>query len=330
MEILGPLLGKLAGADYCIAVSCLIVGVLCWRRLGTTKKSEKKVHNRQILVSLFVALLGGAAIGINHAFFQREPVFSKDFTGILVMRIVGDDAFNSLQGDLVENLNERLQKEPAGMRIEVHAGHTTIDTDKGLAAAHARARAIGQRLNAKLVLWGRKGAERKLYPRITIVAAPEGWSVKSERTLHSIDEVRLPEELVDQPFYVIRFAAGYSYYVRGNYKEALAHFEAALRHKGSTSDELADLQFCTAFCAQSLGWGQKDIIARLQEAIVLYEKAASVYVNTNQEKWAGTQNNLGNAMTSSETGRGMCKRPLPPTTRLYGFLPEKICHAIGR
>jgi hypothetical protein len=49
-----------------------------------------------------------AAIFVNHAFFQRELVFSKDRTGILVMRIVGDDALNSLQGELVAKLNVEL------------------------------------------------------------------------------------------------------------------------------------------------------------------------------------------------------------------------------
>ena len=72
------------------------------------------------------------------------------------MRMEGDDAFNSLQGDLVDNLNVEIQNGPTGKQIEVHAGRKTIDQNDGIAAAHERARAIGQSLNAKLVIWGRR------------------------------------------------------------------------------------------------------------------------------------------------------------------------------
>jgi tetratricopeptide (TPR) repeat protein len=202
----------------------------------------------------------------------------------------------------VESLNGQLQRKPTGLPIEVHAGRQMVDTDTGLASAHKRAREIGERLNAKLVIWGRRGREKNFYPYITMTGAPEGWGSQSERTLQNIDEVKLPEELVDQPFYLIHFAAGYSYYVQNNYKEALPQFEAALNRKGASPNELADLQFSTAFCAQSLGEGQKDITAKLQEAIGLYEKAARVYGNAAQEKWATTQNNLGIAYGDLPTG----------------------------
>jgi hypothetical protein len=50
------------------------------------------------------------------------------------------------------------------------------------------------------------------------VAAPKKWSAARERThdVQSITELQLPEELVDEPFYLIHFAAGYSYYDRAN------------------------------------------------------------------------------------------------------------------
>src|SRR5207244_8465649 len=114
------------------------------------------------------------------------------------------------------------------------------------------------------------------------VAARKEWSAFSERThdVQNITEVRLPEDVVDEPFYLIHFAARYSYYGHDNYKEALPHFRAALRRKGSLVDELADLQFVTAFCDYWLATGQKDMTVmtvNLEEAIGLYEKAAKVY-----------------------------------------------------
>jgi hypothetical protein len=183
------------------------------------------------------------------------------------MRIVDDDVHNSLQGELVAKLNAELQKDPAGKQIEVHAGRKTVEESDGLVAAHGRARATGQPLNAQLVIWGRKIGDKKFYPRITVVNAPNAWSVTSERThdVEKIDELQLPEELVDEPFYLIHFAAGYSYLNRDNYKEALPHFEVALRRHGGLPNEIADLQFFTGFCAYALSDGQTDISVKFRK-----------------------------------------------------------------
>jgi tetratricopeptide (TPR) repeat protein len=302
-KIFEHILDSLKGPDFWIALGFLALGYACWRLLGT-KKAERKVVRSQIVGALVIAVLAGSAIWANHFFFQREPVFSKNTTGILVMRILGDDAGDSLQGLLIEKLNTELQKEPASQPIEVHASREMLDTNKGLPAAHGRARAIGGRLHAKLVIWGRKIGEKQFYPRLTVLAAPENWSAMLERAheVTNITELRLPEELVDEPFYLIHFAAGYSYYERTNYREALPHFKAALRRKGALSDELADLQFFTAFCDWSLAAGQKTMNANLQEAIELYEKAAKVYEGADQQKWALSQNNLGSAYRDLATG----------------------------
>lgn len=231
-EILKRILDVLKGADLWIALSFLVVGFICWRLIGAAKR-EKKVLRRQIGAALILAFLAGAALFTKHFVFQRQPVFPKDVTGILVTRIAGDEEHDSLQGELVANLNAQLEKEPAGQRIVVHASAETVEESKGLAAAHERARIIGQRLNAKLVIWGRKIGEKKFYPRITVVSAPESWAAESKRThdVQSITELHLPEELTDEPFHLLRFAAGYSYYNQHNYREALPHFKAALRRR---------------------------------------------------------------------------------------------------
>ena len=160
-EIFKRILDTLKGADFWIALVFLAVGIICWLWIGTTKRVDKKVLRHQIGVALVLAVLAGGVMFANHFFFQREPVFSKNLTGILVMRIVGDDGLNSVQGELVNKLNVELQKDLAHREIEVHAGRKTVDeTIVGLKDAHKRARAIGQQLNAKLVIWGGRSATR--------------------------------------------------------------------------------------------------------------------------------------------------------------------------
>jgi tetratricopeptide (TPR) repeat protein len=302
-EIFKRTLDLLKGPDLLIALLFLAIGIISCVWIGTTKKDEKKVLGRQVTVGLGLVLLAGAVMWVYHASFDREPVFSKDLTGILVMPIVGDDS-GKVQGELVETLNVELQKDPAGKQIEVHEGRENIDENNGLAAAHERARAIGRALNAKLVIWGRKIGDKNFYPRITVVNASKAFSVASERTddAQKIDELRLPDELVDEPFYLIHFAAGYSYYDKNDLKEALPHFEAALRRHAGLPYEIADLQFFSATCVSELAAGQKDMAAKLEKAIGLYEKAAKAYEETDQKKWAKTKNNVGVAYAQLPTG----------------------------
>jgi tetratricopeptide (TPR) repeat protein len=304
-ELIKRILDKLSGADFWIAAGFLVVGVVCWLLIGKTKKQEKRLLRQQIVSAIVLLILAAGFIWLNHRFFIRELIFSKNVTGILVMRMVGDDALNSLQGDLVAKLNAELQKEAPGQQIEVRARAETLEESEGLTAAHERARAIGQRLNAKLVIWGRKIGDKKFYPRITVMAAPKDWSAARERTHEeqSITELHLPEEVVDEPFYLIHFAAGYVYYGQNDYKEALRHFKAALVRKGATRDELADLQFFTAFCHSELAAGQKNMTADLREAIELYENAGKVYeARSNLDHWASVQNNLGSAYCNLPDG----------------------------
>src|SRR4030095_16705095 len=233
-EVIKRILDQLGGANLGIALVFLAAGYLCWLWIGTTAAEKKKVLRRQISVVLIIAVLAGAAILVNHFVFQRERSFSKNLTGVLVTRIVGDDKGNSLQGDLVGKLNAELQKEEPAQEIVVHASSKIVNENDGLKVAHEHARAIGQRLNAKIVIWGRKIGENKFYPRITVMVPLKDWSAARERThdAQSITELHLPEALGDEPFYLIHFAAGYSYSVQGKYKEALLHFKAALGRKG--------------------------------------------------------------------------------------------------
>jgi len=238
--------------------------------IGTTTTGKKKMLRRQLGSGLLIAALAGAVILMNHFFFLQEQGFSKNLTGVLVTRLVGDDPLNSLQGALVEKLNAELQKEETGQQIEVHASSDILNENDGLKAAHERAWAIGERLNATIVIWGRKIGEKQFYPRITVMAAPKGWRAVRERTHDkSITELHLPKELVDEPFYLIHFAAGYAFLLQSNYGEALLHFKAALGRQGALPKELADLQLFAAYCHYSL--------SDSDEASAEYDKAIADY-----------------------------------------------------
>src|SRR5438132_8205173 len=117
-EIFKRILDKLPVSDFWIALGFLAAGYVCWWWIGTTTTGKKKMLRRQLGSGLLIAALAGAVILVNHSFFLREQGFSKNLTGVLVTRIVGDDPLNSLQGALVEKLNAELQKKRRGSRLK--------------------------------------------------------------------------------------------------------------------------------------------------------------------------------------------------------------------
>ena len=300
-EIFKRILDKLKGLDFWIALFFLIVGIVSWEVIGATKAEDKEILNRRLGVAVTLAV-GAVSIIAIRRFFNRQRRFPKKLTGILVMRIAGDDGNDSLQRELIANLNAKLQEESTDRQIEVHASRETIDENRGRATAHSRARRIGQRRKAALVIWGQKIGDKKFFPRITVIT--KEWTPMSERThdVQSITELRLPDTLVDEPFYLLHLAVGVSYYREGNYQDALTRFKAALQRKSASPSELAELQFFTAFCYRSLSVSQKNEGSYLDEAIKLFEKAAEAFERVDQEKWAMTQNNLGVAYYALQTG----------------------------
>lgn len=292
-----------------IAIGFPIALIIAWafeltpegikRTSGVERVSRKTKYSAWIFALALAALL----LLLSHS-CSHEPVFSKNVTGVLVMRIMGDDGLDSLQGDLVEKLNVELEKEPTGQRIEVHASSKTVSEKDGLKVAHDRARVIGQRLNAKIVIWGRKIGDKKFYPRLTVIVSPiKNWSAQRERThdVVNITELQLPEELVDEPFYLIHFADGYSYYLQNKYRQALADFTSALGRKGALPGELADLEFFTGHC-YLMGAHEDYLPTNLEGAVEHFEKAARIYEITNPTAYAITENNLGIAYARLRTG----------------------------
>src|SRR6267378_222924 len=126
-KIIEYILNSFKGANFWIVLICLIASWVVWQLIGTTRKPDRRVLLKQIGALLLIVVLAGGAMWVNYFFFQRERGFSKNVTGVLVTRIVGDDARDPLQGDLVGKLNAELQKEETGQQIEVHASNEIVN-----------------------------------------------------------------------------------------------------------------------------------------------------------------------------------------------------------
>jgi tetratricopeptide (TPR) repeat protein len=222
--------------------------------------------------------------------------FNEAETGVLVLGIVGDGN-NSLQRDLVSSLNDKLN---TANNISVRAYDEQLDDTKmGLSVAHQKARGIGQKLNAQIVVWGNRVGDNKFWPRITIVKPVPVSSLPGERQLdvQEIDQMQLPESLVNEPVYLTFFLVGLSSYRGGQYVEALNALESASKHLKLDSPDIAPLKLYTANCrfylAQRHDQPKKFLLAAIEE----YQFALEGFGRANSPfDWATTQNDMGNAL----------------------------------
>lgn len=304
IEIFKSTWEKLTGIDRLILAAVTVIVVIGWVWLGAKKTEQKQFKRRLVFLSLMLIV---AAIGIAIHHLVPPKQFPSNVAGVLVLSIEGDDSAGSLQRELVSSLDAELAKDTTGENIKIWATDDIVDKKQGLDVAHTKARRIGEKRKALLVIWGSKSkaGETEFFPCITLLRTNKNLGLASERTLavQDIHEVSLPAEIVRQPIYLAHFVAGYSFYDRKQYQEAINHFEAALHSSLATQKEAADLRFFLGFCHLNFAQGQPDMRAHAQLAIDDLSFAARYYQQSdNLEKYAITLNDLGVAYWRLPTG----------------------------
>ena len=295
-------IAKLRGFYRWLAGGCILVILVgCCYYTWVSPKPMKF----QFWFVVGTVLVCGVLAAAYHMITAPKYTFSEGVSGILVLRIKGDDDGNSFRDRLIHSLDNELAKEAPEQTIEVHAYDELVTEDFGLKQAHERARKFGRKCKALLVIWGARSGENGFAPRITVVKRPQRRPVKTERTLEVVDitELKLPPELVSEPIILTHLVAGLVSYERSEYTAALAHFEAMLRRSDVPPEELSEIRFYVGNCHWHLAQGQRNMAEHLAQAIAAYE--AALRVRTERESpadWATTQNNLGTAYANLPTG----------------------------
>jgi tetratricopeptide (TPR) repeat protein len=223
-----------------------------------------------------LAIVGLLVFGIYHS-TQPKP-FSPNITGVLVLRIAGDSD-GSLQTQLLSSLHAVLANERINETIEIRSCDKSVDEGQGLEEAHKRARAIGGKFGAELVLWGNKAGDSKFFPRITVVSSRP---IRCERTfsVQDIREVELPSQTLSQPLFLVHLLAGFSMITLDNGEFGLKHFEAARDLSESGSEDRAIVQlfmgWLRSVLAQKQGLGFPTVaIEELSSAADFFQHATS-------------------------------------------------------
>ncbi len=256
----------------------------------------------QTLSAFAISLLTLSAISLHTLFYARQPVFPQGVVGILVLRFKGDED-RSLQRRLVETLNSRMGAEPKGSRIEIHSGRDTVAEDKGIVRSHERARDIGERLNASIVIWGDKTDERRLFPRVTVVNRDQALGGVANDTLdvQDISDIGLPTEVVERPLYLSRFIIAYSFVELGDSAKALEYLNNAISQAGP-NDDIVDLKAYFGYVALNVAGEDPALGKLLYKAIQSLEEASNAYEQSSRIKWALAKSNLGIAYAMLKKG----------------------------
>lgn len=302
IEIISKMLDKLSGFDFWFVVTLVFIGFVGWYFLGRSNMEEQRIARRQIVFVLLVALIGVLGISIYHIVYAPDFKFPKNSTGILVLRLDGDDNDNSQQLALISRLNNELSKEVTDPNIEIRGNDKKISEALGWQKAHELAREIGRKNNAALVIWGNCTNKKRFYPRITIVRDEPRSVMRGDLAsiiVQDINEVILPDEFINQSIYIAHFTIGYIYFIKDNYPRSLAHFDAALKRAEGNDIESNDIQAYTAISHWHMAQKQKKMEWHLQRAIHYFEAVTAAYAKEELNyKWAVIQVYLGNTRSS--------------------------------
>ena len=234
-----------------------------------TNRIFQRIFVKGILPILLI-LIGLFVINLFHPFFINK--FKDGENGILVMAFEGDKN-NVLQRDLIssiENLNLDLN-------LEIRGINQYVDTKDGEKMNQQKAKLLGEKYKAVSVIWGNlieKNGDIKIHPRITLIKNKKNQYVKDYYIIPSlmIENLLLPEELVNKPILLTSFIIGYSFYLSGNYEQALVYFESLIN-----KDKIYDIKrfvliYLIGDCFQELSINKQDTDS-------IYYKNAEYYLS---------------------------------------------------
>jgi hypothetical protein len=206
----------------------LILFILCTISLLYYWKADSR--REKIRARYRILSISGLAFACLFAWLIRTQIvfpyqkFPDDQTGIIVLKLIGDDDKNTTRRHLIASLNENLKSK----NIIIKAVDRIVDEENfGKTTAHAKARRLGKKYHATLALWGNLKGDNIFHPRLTAIKEHPA-SVNPDSTLRVMDisDMQLPAEIAVQPIKLATFLTGYNFYMAGQFHSALNNFSA--------------------------------------------------------------------------------------------------------
>jgi len=235
-----------------------------------------------ILVLIVVLMSGLISIGANIGGARQQlqkwgrirafPSASEDEILIVIA------SFHHSEGVPDTEIHNEIRRAIQEAAEEVNFSNLRVEVEPTRLAAddQARAEKLGQRYNASIVIWGADTGVRVAVSYLNLkqpdLDAAEVKISETERTQlinPSAYASLVTQDLPGQLTFLSLFAIGQSYYIEGNYEEAIAVIEAAvnsLASDGNLPEGIAEAHF-------RLGWLYQGQMLDDEQAIAAYSKA---------------------------------------------------------
>lgn len=261
-------------------------------------KTGKKSINRTFLVIFILIIIFGVVISVNYFILSPKPIFSKDKSGILVLKIDGDKQ-DSLQNHYVNSLNKELYD----LEISVKSLNSAVTMQTGIKQAYKQTREIGKENNAFLVIWGEQIEPNKFRPRLTVVHDSTYSTSKDTpiMTNQKVNEIDLPVDIIPQSKILKNFVKGYFLFTQQQYSESIPYFERSLQSVDLDKAESINLLLYLGNCHFELfkndnAQSELDLTLKyLNQVIEINPKNSIVYFNRANVNF--TQKNFNKALS---------------------------------
>lgn len=272
-----------------LAVATL--GWFCARKAGMLIRMPTRPTNAWSTVVLLI-VFAVVTTSWSYATYRvyRIPVFRSSTTGLFIARLSGDDRDHA-QHDIVEHVEQGLDRWPSHK--------ISVSTLPRWPSSHRRARELGKRGRASLVVWGQRLKQKNLV-RLNVTPVHVSALIETGETAGA--EVHLDRSYVnslpvdgasdDYKAALPLFLAGYEMYFSGEYAKTIAYLKLAKTHlerrdeRGLSSDQslLGSINFYLGntyvACASTTTFLEKCDIATSNEALTkarrLYRSAAEI------------------------------------------------------
>lgn len=251
-------------------VVCCSISYFVKRCLGPESRRAKKAFIKETLWTAIPIVFGVLLIWEVRTYQLRPKPFQAGVLGILLLKIEGD-TFDKAQGQISRRLNEELDRNRSDRNWAVKPIPESTNENSGLLQTHEQVRQIGEQWKASLVIWGTRIGENELHLRVTVVLPSVAQTVGAS-TFDPVD-MSSPAELIDSLMSTIDLIRGYGKYMQGDYRAAVAHFEAIFKGAGSNSNGRTDASIYAGNCYFQLAMKNKTEVTDLQKAIEYYQAA---------------------------------------------------------
>lgn len=213
-------------------------------------KSRMNLRTSLIIVVLISLLIFGIGISFLDIFYQGGDKFLDDKIGVLILEFNGDEA-KTRHRELTQVIN--IFAIDSNLNVEADFLNEPIEAVS--VKGHEKARKVGRKSGASLVIWGNYFNGNLFQTEITIVDEElhqQFFGDRSKALSFTIEtNINLPPIVLEKPIVITSFIQGYERFLKEDYTTALKYFLRISDDLNSTEAKETNINLLIGDCFMS-------------------------------------------------------------------------------